>query len=329
MIISNKFKGLVVGMLAICAATAPAIGFAQQNAAFPNKGFKFVVPFPAGSATDSTARIIAQGLSQELGQPVAVENRPGANGILGAEQVKASPNDGYTLLATTSTTQAANVSLYKKLSYDPVKDFTPIAKIGVTGFMLMVPPNFPANSIKEFIAHAKANPGKLAYGQGSSGSHVSGAQFAAMTGINVTQVAYKGIPPAITDLIGGSIQFAFADIGNATAQISGGKLKGLGVTSSRRAGLAPNVPTIAESGVPGYELVAWFGLVAPANIPKEAQQKLTAATLAVLAKPEIKERLAKAGIDLDPVDNVGLAKLIESEIKAWAKYVQAAGIIPE
>ena len=320
---------LVAGSIVSMVATLPLTAQAQATSAFPTKGLKFVVPFPAGSATDSVGRILAQALSQELGQPVAVENRPGANGILGAEQVKTSPSDGYSLLVTTSTTQAANVSLYKKLSYDPVKDFTPIAKVGTTGFMLMVPPSFPANNIKEFIAYAKANPGKLAYGQGSSGSLVSGAQFAAMTGINVTQVSYKGIPPALTDLIGGSIQFVFADIGNAVTQISGGKLKGLGVTPSVRAGLAPNVPTIAEAGVPGYDLAAWFGLVAPANIPKDVQQKLTAATLTVLAKQDVKDRLAKAGIDLDPVDNVGLAKLIDSEIKAWSKYVQAAGIIPE
>ncbi len=319
---STLLVSLMVGLTGNVLAQSSAVGF-------PNKSLKFVVPFPAGSATDTAARVMAQAMSAELGQTIAVENKPGANGILGAEQVKVSANDGYTLLVTTNTTQAANVSLYKKLSYDPVKDFTPIAKIGVTGFILMVQPNFPANNIREFIAYAKANPGKLAYGQGSSGSHVSGALFAAMSGIEVTQVAYKGIPPALTDLMGGSLQFAFADVGNAVTQMNGGKLKGLGVTLSKRASRAPNVPTIAEAGVPGYDLAAWFGLMAPANIPREAQQRLTAAALASLNKADVRERLAAAGIDPDPLDNQALARLIDAEIKAWAKYVSAAGIIAE
>ncbi len=296
---------------------------------FPNKPLKFVVPFPAGSATDNAARIVAQALSEELKQPIAVENKPGANGILGAEAVKQAAGDPYTILVTTNTTQAANVSLYKKLSYDPVKDFTPIAKLGITGFILMVQPDFPAKDLKEFIAHAKANPNKLSYGHGSAGSLVSGALLIQMAGLQAQGVAYKGIPPALTDLLGGTIQFAFADVGNAVSQIKGGKLKGLGVTTSKRASRAPEVPTIAEAGVPDYEVVAWFGLMAPANIPKDAQQTLTKATLTVLAKPEVKEKLALAGIDIEPQDSETLAKTIDAEIKRWAKWVKDANITPE
>jgi tripartite-type tricarboxylate transporter receptor subunit TctC len=304
--------------------------FAAHAQTFPaGKPIKFVVPFPAGSATDNVARIVAQAMTEALGTTAAVENRPGANGILGAEAVKGSSADGYTLLVTTNTTQAANVSLYKKLSYDPVKDFTPIGKIGVTGFVLMVPPNFPANNIKEFIAYAKANPNKLTYGHGSSGSLVSAALMAQMAGIEVQAVPYKGIPPALTDLIGGSISYAFADVGNASVQIQGKKLKGLGVTTAKRAGRTPDVPTIAEGGVPGYEVAAWFGLMAPANIPADVQKKLSDTLLAQLAKPEVRERIAGAGVDVDPQNSAQLAATIEAEIKKWAGWVKAANIQPE
>jgi len=317
---------LGAGCAAVLAAVLPGVAAAQ---AFPNRALKFVVPFPAGSATDNVARIVAQSMGELLGQSVAVENKPGANGILGAEQVKSAPPDGYTMLVTTNTTQAANVSLYKKLSYDPVKDFTPIGKIGVTGFILMVKPDFPAANLREFIAYAKANPGKLSYGHGSAGSLVSGALLVQMGGFSAQSVAYKGIPPALTDLIGGTLQFAFADVGNAVAQMNGGKLRGLGVTTARRAGRAPAVPTIAEAGVPGYEVEAWFGLMAPAGIPAAVHSRLTSALMAVLAKPDVREKIAGAGVDVDPLDAAGLARLIDSEIRRWAGWVKDAGIQPE
>jgi tripartite-type tricarboxylate transporter receptor subunit TctC len=312
------------------AATAVAVLAGAAHAqAFPSKPLRFVVPFPAGSATDSVARIVAQAMGESLAQPVAVENKPGANGILGAEAVKAAAPDGYTMLVTTNTTQAANVSLYKKLSYDPVKDFTPIGKIGVTGFILMVRPDFPAGTMQEFLAYARANPGKLSFGHGSAGSLVSGALVASMGGLQVTPVAYKGIPPALTDLIGGSIQFAFADVGNAVAQMNGGKLKGLGVTTSQRASRAPNVPTIAEAALPGYEVQAWFGLVAPAGLAPDVRSKLSSTMLAVLARPDVREKIAAAGVDVDPLDSAGLAQAIDAEIKRWAGWVRDANIQPE
>ena len=321
-------RALGTTMLAVWAGGAllPAVVSAQ---AFPSRPLKFVVPFPAGSATDNVARIVAQAMSDALGQSVAVENKPGANGILGAEQVKAAAADGHTLLVTTNTTQAANVSLYKKLSYDPVKDFTPIGKIGVTGFVLMVRPDFPAANLKEFLAYARANPGKLSFGHGSAGSLVSGALLNKMGGVNAAAVAYKGIPPALTDLIGGSLEYAFADVGNAAAQIKGGKLKGLGVTTPRRASRAPDVPTIAEAGLPGYEVVAWFGLMAPAHLPADVQKKLSDTLLAVLAKAEVKDKIAGAGVDPDPQDSATLARTIDTEIKRWAQWVKDAGITPE
>ena len=317
-------------LTAAAAATLTAgLPGAARAQAFPTKPLRFVVPFPAGSATDNVARIVAQAMGEQLGQSITVDNKPGASGILGAEQVKSAPADGYTLLVTTNTTQAANLSLFRKLPYDPVKDFTPIGKIGVTGFILMVRPDFPAANLREFLAWGKANPGKLAWGHGSAGSRVSGALLVQMAGIEAQDVAYKGIPPALTDLVGGSLQFAFADVGNAVAQMGGGKLRGLAVTTSRRASRAPNVPTIAEAGLPGYEVEAWFGLMAPANLPAGVQPRLTSALLAALAKPEVRERIAGAGVDVDPQDSAALAKTIDAEIRRWAGWVKAAGIQPE
>ncbi|MEN9559437.1 MAG: hypothetical protein RLZZ502_648 [Pseudomonadota bacterium] len=299
-----------------------------QAQAYPNKAIKFIIPFPAGSATDNTGRIVGQAISESLGVPVVIENKPGANGILGAEAVKAAPADGYTFLVTTNTTQAANLSLYQKLSYDPVKDFTPVVKIGVTGFMLITQLNFPAKNLPEFIAHAKANAGKLSYGAGSSGSHVSGAMFATMAGIDVTTVPYKGIPQAITDVLGGNLSYVFADIGNGMAQLRGGKVKTFGTTLPRASELAPGIAPIGDT-LPGYGLGAWFALMMPAHAPREAVLKINQAVQAALAKADVRQKLLNAGIDVDTGSPEELARLIQSEIALWAKQIKAAGIKPE
>ncbi len=313
----------------LLSATALLISASFAHAqGFPNKGIKFVVPFPAGSATDNVGRIVAQAMSESLGQSITVENKAGANGILGAEAVKAAAGDPYTLLVTTNTTQAANVSLYKKLSYDPVKDFTPIGKVGVTGFVLMVKTDFPAKDLKEFIAGAKAQPGKLSYGHGSAGSLVSAAMFNQMAGVDAASIPYKGIPPALTDLLGGQLQYAFADVGNAASQIKGGLLRGLGTTTAKRAGRLPQVPSIGEV-VPGYDISAWFGLMAPAGIPADAAKRLNDTLQAVLAKPEVREKLAGAGIDMDVQDSAALARTIDAEITKWRGWVKTANIQPE
>jgi tripartite-type tricarboxylate transporter receptor subunit TctC len=314
---------LALGLLAVAGFSGQAM--AQ---AYPNKPLRFVVPFPAGSATDVVGRVVAQAMGDVLGQAATVENKAGANGILGAEAVKAAPADGYTFLVTTSTTQAANVSLYKKLPYDPVKDFTPVGKIGETGFILMVQSDFPAKDMKEFIAYGKAHPGKLAFGHGSSGSLVSAAMVAQMAGLDVVNVPYKGIPPALTDLLGGQIQFAFADVNNAVSQMNGGRLKGLGVTTARRAGTAPQVAPIGDT-VKDYAVSAWFGLMAPANLPPDVAAKVGQAFATAMAKPDVREKLKVAGIDVDQQDSAQLAKTIDSEIKKWAVWVKAANIAAE
>ena len=310
-------KKLLVLLLLACNAQAQT---------YPAKPIKLIVPFPAGSATDHIARLTGSQLQESLGQPVVVENKPGAQGgIAAAEVAKAAP-DGYTLMMTTNTPQAANVSLFKKLNYDPVKDFTPIARLGTTSFMLMVKPEFPARNLKEFLVYAKDK--NLSAGYGSAGSQVSLSMLKAMGKLDVVEVPYKGIPQAITDTMGGSLAFTFVDLGNALAQAKGGKLRGLAVTSAKRTPLAPDLPAIAEE-LKGYEVIAWFALMAPANLPQPIVQRLHEANMKALAKPDLKEKFATVGTDVAPMNPAELGKFIQSEVAHWAKLVKLAGIEPE
>src|SRR5574341_796079 len=296
--------------------------------AYPSRPVKLIVPFPAGSATDQIARVIGQQLQEAMGQPFVVENKPGAQGSIAATEVARAAPDGYTIMVTTNTPQAANVSLFKKLGYDPVKDFAPIARLGTISFMIMVRPDFPAKNFKEFLAHAKSNPGKLSAGYGSAGSQVSQAMLRSMGKIDFIDVPYKGLPQAITDVMGGSISFTFADLANALAQIKGGKLRGIAVTSQKRSSLAPEVPAIAEV-LPGYELIAWFALVAPAGTPAPVVNQLHEVTVKSLARPEVKARFDSLGTDVAPMNPAELGKFIQSEIAKWAKMAKEAGIQPE
>lgn len=325
---TSSFKGIFMRLstiLAACSLLATALSFAQS---YPAKPIKFVVPFPAGSATDVVGRQLADAMGKELGQSIVVDNKAGAQGTIGASEVKNAAPDGYTLMITTSTTQAAVVSLLKKVSYDPAKDFTPIGKIATTPFVLITNDKVPATDLKSFIAYVKTNPGKVRFGQGSSGSWVSGSLFASMIGGEMQMIPYKGIPPAITDLLGASIEVVFADLGNAQAQIKGGKVKAFGVTSLKRSAALPELPAITEQ-VPGYELVPWFALVGPANLPKDVTAKLSNAMLKVLATPEVKQKLNAGGFDIDASDAPALAKLIDSEVKRWGQLTKAANIEAE
>ena len=312
-------------ILATGSLLAVTVTFAQT---YPTKPIKLLVPFPAGSATDVVARQLADVMGKELGQSIVVDNKAGAQGTIGASEVKHAAPDGYTLMVTTSTTQAAVVSLMKKVPYDPAKDFTPIGKIATTPFVLITNDKVPATDLKSFIAYVKANPGKVRFGQGSSGSWVSGSLFASMIKGDMQMIPYKGIPPAITDMLGGSIEVVFADLGNAQAQIKGGKVKAFGVTSLKRSAALPELPAITEQ-VPGYELVPWFALVGPAHLPKEVTAKLSTVLLRVLTFPEVKQKLNAAGFDLDPSDAAGLAKLIDSEVKRWGQLTKTAKIEAE
>jgi tripartite-type tricarboxylate transporter receptor subunit TctC len=293
---------------------------------YPNHPVKLIVPFPAGSATDQVARLTGAELQAALGQPFVVENKAGAQGAIAAAEVAKAAGDGYTLLMTTNTPQAANVSLFRKLSYDPVKDFAPIARVGTTSFMLMVRSDFPARDLKEFLTYSKNK--NLSAGYGSAGSQVSLALLKSLGKLDVVEVPYKGIPQAVTDTLGGSLAFTFVDLSNALPQVKGGKLRGLGVTSKSRTSLAPGVPAIAEA-LPGYELIAWFALMAPAKTPPEVVKRLHDATVKGIAKPEVKDKFGAIGIDVAPMSPEQLGRFIESEIAHWAKLVKIAGIQPE
>ena len=307
-----------------------ALLFCSQASAqsYPSRAVKMVVPFPAGSATDQIARVVGQQLQESLGQPLVVENKPGAQGAIAATEVARAAPDGYTLMVGTNTPLAANPSLFKKLNYDPAKDFAPIARLGTISFMIMVRPDFPAKTFKEFLAHAKANPGKLSAGYGSAGSQVSQAMLRSMGKIEFIDVPYKGLPQAITDVLGGQITFTFADLANALAQVKGGKLRGIAVTSQKRSALAPDIPAIAEE-LPGYELIAWFALVAPAGTPGPVVSRLHDVTVKALAKPEVGARFAALGTDVAPLNPDELGGYIRSEIAKWAKMAKEAGIQPE
>jgi len=314
-------KTLLAAVLAISATCA----LAQP---YPSRPVKLVVPFPAGSATDQVARVLGQQLQEVLKQPFVVENKAGAQGSIAAAEVARAAPDGYTLMVTTNTPQAANVSLFKKLNYDPVKDFAPVARLGTISFMLMVRADFPAQNLKQFLAHARANPGKLSAGYGSAGSQVSQAMLRSMAKIDFVDVPYKGLPQAITDVLGGSLAFTFADLANALAQQKGGKMRGLAVTSEKRSALAPEVPAIAEE-LPGYELIAWFALMAPAGTPPEIVARLHQITAAALAKPDIVARFATIGTDVAPMNPEQLGAFIRSEIAKWARMTKEAGIEPQ
>jgi tripartite-type tricarboxylate transporter receptor subunit TctC len=301
---------------------------AAQAQTYPSRPVKLVVPFPAGSATDQIARVVGQQLQESLGQPFVVENKPGAQGSIAATEVARAAPDGYTLMVGTNTPLAANPSLFKKLNYDPVKDFAPIARLGTISFMIMVRPDFPAKNLKEFLSYSRSNPGKLSAGYGSAGSQVSQAMLRSMGKLDFVDVPYKGLPQAITDVMGGSISFTFADLANALAQIKGGKLRGIAVTSAKRSPLAADVPAIAEE-LPGYELIAWFALVAPAGTPAPVVSRLHDVTARALAKPEVKARFDSLGTDVATLNPEQLGSFIQSETSKFARLAREAGIQPE
>jgi tripartite-type tricarboxylate transporter receptor subunit TctC len=307
-----------------------ALAFASNAIAqsYPSKPVKLVVPFPAGSATDLVARLAGQQLQEALKQPFVVENKPGAQGAIAAEFVAKSAPDGYTLMVTTNTPQAANVSLFKKLPYDPVKDFEPIARLSTTSFMLMAKPDFPAKTLKELLVYVRSQPGKFSAGYGSAGSQVSIAMMKSMGKLDVVEVPYKGIPQTVTDVLGGTLSFTFVDLSNALPQMKSGKLRGYAVTSEKRTPLAPEVPAMAEE-LKGYDLIAWFAIVAPAGTPKEIVNLLSETTLKAVMKKEIVDKFAAIGTDVAPMNPAQLGVFIKSEIAKWALLVKQAGIQPE
>ena len=309
-------------------ATVGAIPVADaQSPPYPTRPIRLVVPFPAGGTTDILARSVAQKLTEAWGQPVVVDNRPGAAGNIGAELVAKSPADGYTLLMGTVGTHAINASLYAKMPYDHVKDFVPVILVAGVPNVLVVNPAVPANSVQELIVYAKANPGKLNFASSGSGTsiHLAGELFKVSAGVQMTHIPYKGSSPALQDLIGGQVQLMFDNLPSALPQIKGGKLRALAVTSSTRAAVLPDVPTVAESGLPGFEASSWFGVLAPAGTPPAIVTRINAEVAKWLASPEARDKLLSQGANAVGGTPEDFARHIQVETAKWAKVVKESG----
>lgn len=310
----------------MAAALAAPAAFAQ---AFPAKPITFVVPFAAGSATDSLARAVGQAVAAKGGQPVVVDNKAGASGQIAAQQVAKAAADGYTVLITTNTTHAANEHLYKKLSYDPVKDFAPISGLGKGGQIMVVRADAPYKSVGDVLAAARQAPGKLSFGSGSSSSRVAGELFQQMANVQLLHVPYRSNPMGITDLLGGQITMMFTDASTGVPQITAGKLRALGVTSIKRTAVLPDVPTIDEAGVKGYDMGYWFAAYAPAGTPAPVVAKLNELVLDALKSGPVLQFFAASGGEVFPTTPDELGRFQSAETAKWGKVIKAAGIEPE
>jgi len=297
--------------------------FAQN---WPAKPLRLIVAFPPGGTNDIVARSVAQRMSERLGQPLVVENRPGANGALGAEAAAKSPADGYTLFIA-AVNHVVLPALYAKLPYDIERDFTPVVLLATVPIVVTVNPTVPVNSVAELIALAKARPGALNYGSSGNGAgtHLAGELFKMQAGVSLTHVPYKGSGPAMTDLMGGQIQLMFADLPSASPQIKGGKIRALAVGSPAPSRLVPDLPTVAAS-LPGYEAYTWVGIMAPAGTPKEIVTRLNADAVAVLERQELKDALAAQGAEAAPGTPEQFGAHMKSELAKWSKVVKTAGI---
>jgi tripartite-type tricarboxylate transporter receptor subunit TctC len=286
-----------------------------------------VVPFPPGGPLDATGRLIAQHLTERWGQSVVVENKPGAGGNIGADFVAKSPPDGYTVVMGALSTHAVNPSLYARMPYDAQKDFAPITLIAITPNVLVVNPDLPVHSVKELIAYAKARPGKLSFGSGSIGSagHLAGELFKVDAGIDMVHVPYKGAAPATQALLAGDTQLMFDNLANAMAQVKAGKLRALAVTTAERSKLAPELPTMAEAGLPGFDISTWYGLFAPAGTPPDVVDKWNADVTAMLRTPDMRDRLLAQGAEPAPDTPAEFARFVAAEAAKYARIVKASG----
>ncbi len=306
--------------------TAASGAFAQGAANFPSRPLRFIVPYAAGGNGDIVARIVAQKLSAQLGQQVVIDNRAGAGGNIGAEIAAHAAPDGYTIVLGTNT-HAINMSLYARPGYDFERDFVPITRSTTAPMVLIVNPGLPAKTLKEFIALAKSQPGKLNFATGGSGSsaHVITELFATMAGVRMTHVPYKGVAQATTDLIAGQIQLAFNSTSTALAHMQAGRVRGLAISTATRSPAAPQLPTIAEAGVPGFDASIWQGLLAPARTPAALVARLNREAVSALQSSEVKEQLRAQGIEATPSTPAEFGAFIKAEIARWAQVIKAAG----
>jgi tripartite-type tricarboxylate transporter receptor subunit TctC len=318
-------NSMIRGLAAAVAALWLGLAAAQQN--YPTKPIRFIVTFPPGGSSDLIARALAPVLSERLRQQVLVENRPGAGGNIGMEVVAKAAPDGYTMGLGAAGALSANVSLYPKMPYDPVKDFAPVSNVAFVPFFLIANPSLPANNLQELVALASAKPGELMLGYGGNGTamHLSGELFKLMAKIQLVNVPYKGSGPAAVDTMGGQLPLAMVDVASAITQVKAGRLKALAVTTAKRISAAPDVPTFAEAGLPGYEATGWFGVVMPAGTPPNIVGRMNAELVAALKRQEIRERVIAAGAEPSPSTPEEFGALIRSEIIKWAEVVKASG----
>lgn len=311
-------------------ATLLLLPFLALAQGYPARPVRVIVPYPPGGATDVMARIIAQKLNETWPQAMVVENKPGASGTVGSEVVAKSPADGYTLLLQ-GTQHAINLSLYKQLPYDTLRDFAVVAYVASAPFLLVVHPSVPANSVAELIAYIRAKPGGLNYGSSGvgGGAHLAGEIFKTSAGVQLTHIPYKGAAPAMADLLGGQVPMVFDPIPTSITQVRSGKIKALAITSARRSALIPELPTVAESGLPGFEVAAWFGLYAPASTPKDIVARLNAEVNRVLQLPDVKEKFAGLGAESMPMGTDQFALHLRAEIAKFAKAIRDSGATAE
>ena len=298
---------------------------ASAQAPYPNRNITLVLPFAAGSGTDTTTRLIGKELGVALGVNTVIDNKAGANGSIAASYVARSAPDGYTLFVTTNTTHSANPYLLKTMSYDPVKDFTPIARTGDLPFMLVINPEIPANSVAELIALAKKDPGKFSYASGSSSAIVSGATFARLAGIDLLHVPYKSSPPALTDVIAGRVSMMFVDVPTGLPHVNGKVLKALAVTTKKRSALLPELPTMDDT-VKGFDITSWQGYLGPANMPKDIVVKLNAEIRKIVERPDIKSQLAERGMEAFSGTPEEFDAFLKEQLVLWEKLIGDAGI---
>jgi tripartite-type tricarboxylate transporter receptor subunit TctC len=314
--------------LVLAAAAALPLMPPAHADTFPDRPITLVIPFPPGGPTDAMARTLAAEMKDRLGQPMVVENRAGAGGNIGAEYVARSAADGQTLLFGTSGPLAINASLYRKIGYDPVKSFAPVIQVGHLPNILVVNPAVPARNVKELIAHAKSSPGKLSYASSGNGasSHLAGVLFNASAGVDLQHIPYKGTGPALTDLLGGQVTMSFTDVLTALPYVKSGKLRALGITTAARSQALPDVPTVAEQGVAGYDVSVFFGIVAPAGTPPERIARLNKAFTEVLGTAKVKELFASQGLEPAPSSKPEqLGRFIEAQKTSWAGVVRQSG----
>ena len=320
---------IIRGLLAACAALWLGAPLAQPN--YPTKAIRFIVTFPPGGSSDLIARALAAVLSDRLRQQVLVENRPGAGGNIGMDAVAKSAPDGYTMGLGAAGALAANVSLYPKMPYDPVKDLAPVSNVAFVPFFLVAKTALPANDLRELVALASAKPGQLMLGYGGNGTamHLSGELFKLMAKVQLTNVPYKGSGPAAMDAVSGQLDLAVVDVASAINQVKAGRLKAIAVTSAKRVSVAPDVPTLAEAGLAGYEATGWFGVVMPAATPAEIIGRMNSELVTALKRQDIRERVIAAGAEPSPSTPAEFGALIRDEIAKWAEVVKISGAKPD